>query len=974
MANRLLELESSLAAKVPAATRPAGHRQQQRARRKTPPAPTPGPSSAAPGKRAPIVRAAGAVDFRVRGIVDPVAQPSSMTCWATVASMMLMWREQASMTIPTAIGKVGTTWLNKFTGNQGLETAEKATFLAAAGFAYEYPQSLTAEGWEALLRRYGPLWVTTDEKPGAGFSIHARIMTGIHGDGTPGGTTLDIVDPDGGKSYKENFGTFLEKYESEARESKRPLRIQIVHWPQDAGFQVARSQSLHAAAYAESLGAGRFATVDEAEFEPKYNEANPERVAARAHSSFAHGLASPKAMTATDVHWAADADSIDYRHLATAIDTQAFSLTGAVLDRLVQLNSFGLDGVEQKVVFGLRGCTIDANAPTFVDAIAVREIEPNHIDNRCLIGVWDRTNNKIAVFAASTVPNWEYMETYRQHHGKKANLLPTGRYLMVVGTHRPKKKNAAGALVDNPLRVQGALRNDQEVAVLRSEDDLTFTVRDTWDQTVPNDNIHAGIVGVNPGGSTTPDYSSAGCNTVPGTSVSDHPDGSWAEFRGALGFDNTNPTKHDGKRFAYVLLTGREARMCASRVNETGMTRLRFGSHGDGVRALQDALSKHPKRYFTGTVDGDFAAGTAMAVIKYQKARDGGAADGIVTPTDATALGFSFAPTSATGVRQMDLLGKAVDFARGILKKFTKRPEEGRFAVTSDQASLMHDDTPVLVPWKHATAIFAFRATSPDATAKDVIRSVASADTGKIFKLMIDFEYNGFDIRDATIHRQIQGSSEMKGGKFTVEWKAQAATKPGSEVSQIDFLLNGKWDPGLGNKFFDFSGKLWVRSDGSINFELSPNERVKQELFGGKVFTEWKVIPRPAPTSFKQWHAVFFSPAGSDKVSDTELQLLKDWLRSLQSEKEPEKTRYRRLREGQIPVNVEGYASATGKGQMNQDLSTRRADRIVKLLQLELSTSAKIVRSAHGEENPGEKKEVEDFMKRRVEIWFDVVR
>ena len=73
------------------------------------------------------------------------------------------------------------------------------------------------------------------------------------------------------------------------------------------------------------------------------------------------------------------------------------------------------------------------------------------------------------------------------------------------------------------------------------------------------------------------------------------------------------------------------------------------------------------------------------------------------------------------------------------------------------------------VPWKHTTAIFAFRATSPDATAKDVIRSVASSDTGKLFKLMIDFEHNGYDIRDATIHRRSQGSSELKGGKFTVE-------------------------------------------------------------------------------------------------------------------------------------------------------------------------------------------------------------
>src|ERR687889_305235 len=77
-----------------------------------------------------------------------------------------------------------------------------------------------------------------------------------------------------------------------------------------------------------------------------------------------------------------------------------------------------------------------------------------------------------------------------------------------------------------------------------------------------------------------------------------------------------------------------------------------------------------------------------------------------------------------------------------------------------------------------------------------------------------------------------------------------------------------------------------------------------------------------------------------------------------------------RLRAGTIQVNVEGYASATGKGQLNQDLSGRRADKVIKLLKDELGSSAKINRFAHGEDNPAEKKELEDQSQRRVEIWF----
>jgi uncharacterized protein YycO len=236
------------------------------------------------------------------------------------------------------------------------------------------------------------------------------------------------------------------------------------------------------------------------------------------------------------------------------------------------------------------------------------------------------------------------MEAYRQDHAKKANMLPTGRYEMTVGTHRAKKEDGT----DNPGRVQGALINPHRILVLRSEDDLTYTVRDTWDETTPYDNIHPGIISVNPDPSTDPDYSSAGCNTIPGASTSDTPSGEWADFRTALGLDNKKPTAHDGKKFPYVLLTAREARMCASRVNETGMTRLRFGSKGDEVKSLQEALAKHAKKYYTNKADGDFGPGTASAWIKYQKDRDASAADGIVTPTDATALGFTLTVPATT--------------------------------------------------------------------------------------------------------------------------------------------------------------------------------------------------------------------------------------------------------------------------------------------------------------------------------------
>jgi|GEM_PF-1605037 len=184
-----------------------------------------------------------AVDYTVPGVTPTLRQPTGMVCWATVATMMISWRHQQSFGIEAAMQRVGPAYAQKFRNNQGLASNEKEAFIRATGMTFRYPQSLSIAGWENLLRTAGPIWVTTDEDPTADFAIHARIMAGIHGDGTPGGTYLDIYDPGTGTQYRERFSDFLVKYEQEVRDSGRDWdgRIQIVHWP--AGTSAQRSVS-----------------------------------------------------------------------------------------------------------------------------------------------------------------------------------------------------------------------------------------------------------------------------------------------------------------------------------------------------------------------------------------------------------------------------------------------------------------------------------------------------------------------------------------------------------------------------------------------------------------------------------------------------------------------------------------------------------------------------------------------------------
>ena len=181
------------------------------------------------------------VDYAVPGPFDVIAQPNAMGCWATVFTMMHGWKNQQCLQIEDALATVGQKWVDMFKAVKGLSSSDKNTFLAEAGLVAEPPMSYSVEGWENLLRDYGPLWVTTDENPGPKFSIHARIITSIRGDGTPDGTRLHIIDPAGGREYDETVAVFIPKFEAEVLETGH-VRVQVVHWK--AGARLSTGQSV----------------------------------------------------------------------------------------------------------------------------------------------------------------------------------------------------------------------------------------------------------------------------------------------------------------------------------------------------------------------------------------------------------------------------------------------------------------------------------------------------------------------------------------------------------------------------------------------------------------------------------------------------------------------------------------------------------------------------------------------------------
>ena len=176
--------------------------------------------------------ASAQINFTVAGNVPILKQPTSDTCWATAATILVSWKKGAK-TIQQTMDEAGITYGLKFKANSGLLGSEKPAFLNALGMKAEPPQNYTVSGWLQRLRMNGPLWITTNEGSTQHFAIHARVMIAIFGDGTDLGTFVTLIDPAAGSKASETVQTLSRKFEEIAKsdlgEGAEP-RSQVVHY------------------------------------------------------------------------------------------------------------------------------------------------------------------------------------------------------------------------------------------------------------------------------------------------------------------------------------------------------------------------------------------------------------------------------------------------------------------------------------------------------------------------------------------------------------------------------------------------------------------------------------------------------------------------------------------------------------------------------------------------------------------------
>lgn len=129
------------------------------------------------------------------GIVPMVSQEFSNDCWAAALTMLKSWGAQQSIPVETVLAQGGQSYIDKYKNDTGLLPSEVAAFIQDFNLRDASIGDLTAEELAKQIASRGPLWVIADQDQSASFSVHARVITGITGDGTTQGTKVLFNDP-----------------------------------------------------------------------------------------------------------------------------------------------------------------------------------------------------------------------------------------------------------------------------------------------------------------------------------------------------------------------------------------------------------------------------------------------------------------------------------------------------------------------------------------------------------------------------------------------------------------------------------------------------------------------------------------------------------------------------------------------------------------------------------------------------------
>ncbi|CAM1340438.1 peptidoglycan-binding domain-containing protein [Tenacibaculum amylolyticum] len=354
------------------------------------------------------------------------------------------------------------------------------------------------------------------------------------------------------------------------------------------------------------------------------------------------------------------------------MSTYNFTISDSALRSACEFHNIDIsDNEDEMILFAIRGALPAAEGISLLDYSDHTKFESEHLLQRvkvnyyyprCVIGQWLPSERKIAIFPASTVPNLKVVQRNKKKK-HQFNCMQPGFYNYRKGQHSGSN---SGFQPHRALRLQSKITFRRANFTLQNKQPVIDYGPSAYIGTGnPGDNIHCArnntrttkvkaLKGQDFSYSfcMSDYYSSYGCQVIVGCPEQYIPRGqksgnwnAWEEFIGNV-YDHF---AKEQQNFKYLLIDSFNMQKIAEATStDIDLIKVVHGSSGPLVKRLQEGLQKMRKSstgkpYYSGTIDGDFGANTAKALIQFQKDMHSGKAYGYANEATFKSLGMSLA-------------------------------------------------------------------------------------------------------------------------------------------------------------------------------------------------------------------------------------------------------------------------------------------------------------------------------------------
>jgi len=867
------------------------------------------------------------VGYTLPGVIPAIQQSAPATAWAAQAAMMLAWRDDRPYTVEQALAVVQPRWVEAYRRGDALSADDTALFLATAGLCAAPPQSLSAEGWEALLRTYGPLCLLPADAEVV-LPAPGRMVTSIQGDGTPEGTQLGFVDSSTGTGAAELLSAFA-----------APLRV--LHWSIDAGLaRGARPTALPAPetpatpppagpSTASSVRARRYArasAVPEWDRPANFPAAIRQfwgRPASRLHHFLWHLARSA------------------WPNLEPAWMRAFTDMKFTPPPRLAGQPGAGIDflGMHRRMIDTTRA--IAARAKLAYRPTAWRPIPWNHLDPD-----WP-----MPVLSGGTVPVSKTERRTAEMRTIVANRFENDAWLAGVSL------DELGNLVENsihgwmhmhwaadppapfgsPQYLQAVFNSDYLGDTPSSQVNPHFWKLHGWvDECISRWENAPVAAGTGQKRDATSLLAPAWLGPVPAAPTAQ----SLARARArALELEDPMLHEHGG-------MSDDEALRLIAALEPSRHDPFPGGSSTtEELVALLGPIGDVPEAWIAEAGGADPTS--AMASLRARPA---------VVALDRH------------GVRQMALPAVVGEIGLAVFSAAAPSIFGGDVSYEVPPITeYYHPNTPPETPALRSMMDIQF------ATIADPPPAIFPTIAGKRNRLKTNgfyfelrFDHNGYDIRKCNIEFLRGKSSTLYLSSFDIKFRPVEGSDRSHPVASILYMISGRWDPaGIGD--YSFQGELLVRADGSVSAKITRADEATVEVPTQDGITNVRRVALPTPTVLYPTWEIYFSPEGSAVLSESAADSVLAWL-----DNQLLTDAAAGLRNGTTPIEIHGYASTKDKKLKNLDLSRDRAVAVEKLIRNypPLGPNARIDIYPHGERDAGTPDDRSDSAQQKVMLRY----